>query len=326
MKAMSRNGRKGFATWLLSFFTLLAVVNVINAIIHVNLNGADSAIVFTVFNVWVGGPVNAEVYLLESMIVAFLLFGLTSFSVYRGLPADPAVLEKIGKVEENLTTNSNMIENTQIGFFRKLEESQNANDEVFKRINLGFDSMKKETSDNLAQQKAALERMEEESRRNAEAMNRQAKEMAKLKTQVERLEMGPPQRPKLTSRTRLEQVKSIPPRLATKLNQMQTTNVSDLLAADAVILAQRASEMVETIANVQARAQLLMVPGIDEENADMLVKYGITSRKELANQDPVQLYKGIVGIAKTYVDQGKLSANKVPDVEDVSSWIKQARL
>jgi len=325
LKTMSKNGRKGTATWLLSFFTLLAVVNVFNATIQLNLNGAASTVFFRVFNADLGG-LNAEVYLWASLIVAFLLFGVTSFSVYRGLPVDPQMLQRIGKVEENLATNSNMIENTQIGFFRKLEENQKTNDEVFKKINLGLDDMKKEASDNLATQKAALGKMEEESRRNAEVMKRQATELAKLKKHVEKLGREPTQRPKLTSRTRLEHVKSIPPRLATKLNQMQTTNVSDLLAADAVILAQRASEMVETIANVQARAQLLMVPGIDEENADLLVKYGITSRKELANQDPVQLYRGIVGIAKTYVDQGKLSANKVPDVEDVSSWIKQAQL
>jgi len=323
---MSKNPRKGTATWLLSVFTLLAVVNLINAIIQVNFNGADSPIVFRIFGVWVGGPVNAEVYLLESLIVTLFLFGVTSYTVYRGLPVDPQVLQKIGKVEENLATNSNMIENTQMGFFRKLEESQNANDEVFKRINLGFDSMKKEASDNLAQQKAALERMEEENRRYTEVMNRHAKELTRLRKQIDNLAMGPVQRPKLTSHTRLEQVKSIPPKLATKLNQMQTSNVSDLLAADAVILAQRASEMVETIANVQAKAQLLMVPGISEENAEMLVKHGIMSRKELANQDPVQLYRGIVGIAKSYVDQGKLPANKVPAVEDVSSWIRQAQL
>jgi predicted flap endonuclease-1-like 5' DNA nuclease len=323
---MSKNPRKGTATWLLSLFTLLAVVNLINAVIQVNFNGADSPIVFRVFGLWVGGPVNAEVYLFESLIVTLFLFGVTSYSVYRGVPVDPHVLQRIGKVEENLATNSNMIENTQIGFFRKLEENQNANDELYKRINVGFDNMKKEASDNLTQQKAALEKMEEENKRYTEAMNRQAKELTRLKKRIEQLAMEPAQRPKLTSHTKLEQVKSIPPKLATKLNQMQTTNVSDLLAADAVILAQRASEMVETIANVQAKAQLLMVPGISEENAEMLVKHGIMSRKELANQDTVQLYRGIVGIAKSYVDQGKLPPNKVPAVEDVSSWIKQAQL
>jgi predicted RecB family nuclease len=69
-----------------------------------------------------------------------------------------------------------------------------------------------------------------------------------------------------------------------------------------------------------------MVPGIDEDSADLLVKFGITSRRELADQDPVHLYRGVVGIARTYVEQGKLSAAKLPTVEDVSSWIRQAQL
>lgn len=148
-----------------------------------------------------------------------------------------------------------------------------------------------------------------------------------MKKKIEKLGKEPTtQKAKVTSQTKLEKVKGIPPRLATKLSQMKTTNVSELLAADPASLAEKAAELVETIANVQAKAQLLMVPSIDEKDAELLVKFGITSRKELANQDNVQLYKGIVGVAKTYVEQGKLSARKIPTVEDVSSWIRQARL
>jgi predicted RecB family nuclease len=76
---------------------------------------------------------------------------------------------------------------------------------------------------------------------------------------------------------------------------------------------------------LQAKAQLLMVPSLNLNDAELLVKVGITSRKELANQDPVQLCRTLVGIANVYVEQGKMSANKVPTIDDVWSWIKLAQ-
>jgi hypothetical protein len=220
-----------------------------------------------------------------------------------------------------------MIENTQIGFFRWLEENEKANEEVFRKVNISLEDMKKENSDSLTVQKNAWEKMGEDSKNNAETIMKQAAELTNLKNKIDKIKKETVvKKPKVTSRTKLENVKSISPRLATKLNQMKTTNVSELLAADPATIAGKAAELVETIANVQAQAQLLMVPSIDEKDAELLVKFGITSRRELANQDPIQLYRGIFGIAKTYVEHGKLSPRKVPTVEDVSSWIKQARL
>ena len=326
LETMSKNGYKGTATWLFGFLTLLAVLNVFNALIQLNLNGSASIAYFRIFNISFGG-LNTEAYFWVSFIVTFLLFGAISFLVYHGLPADPKMLQRIAKIEENLAVNSNMIENTQIGFFRRLEENEKANEEIFRKVNINLGDMKKETSDNLTAQKKTLEKMEEESRNNAETINKQATELTNLKKKIDKIKTETIiQKPKVTSRTKLDKVKSISPRLATKLSQMKTTNVSELLAADPATIAENVAELVETIANVQAQAQLLMVPGISEKNAELLVKFGITSRRELANQDPVQLYRGVAGIAKTHVEHGKLSPRKVPTVENVSSWIKQARL
>jgi hypothetical protein len=220
-----------------------------------------------------------------------------------------------------------MLENTQIGFFRKLEDNEKANDEIFRKLNINLEDMKKEASDNLEKQKKALQNMEEESRKNTETIKKQATELTILKKKIERIgKETKPQKARLAGQTKLKNVQSIPSRLATRLNSMKISNVSELLAADSGTIAEKASELVETIANLQAEAQLLMVPGIDEKHAALLVKVGITSRRELANQDSVQLYRGMVGIAKTYVEQGKMSARKVPTIEDVSSWIRQARL
>jgi predicted RecB family nuclease len=68
-----------------------------------------------------------------------------------------------------------------------------------------------------------------------------------------------------------------------------------------------------------------MVPGLNPSDAELLVKIGITSRKELANQDPVQLCRTLVGIANVYVEQGKMTIRQVPTIDEVWSWIKLAQ-
>jgi len=320
---MSTNGKKGTVTWILAFLTFLAILNVFNAIIHLNSNSSMADL--RIFNIALGS-LNTEAYLWVSIIATFLLFGATSFSIYRGFPADPHMLQRLVKVEENLAFNANMIENTQIGFFRKLEENEKANDEFFRKITTSLEDVKKDASENSAKQQKAMQKIEEVNKKNAGTITKQTKELTNIKKKIENIAKETAQKAKLTSQTKLEKFKGVSPRLANKLNQIQIKTVSELLASDSASIAEKAFEPVETISRAQATAQLLMVPGVDEKHAQLLVKVGITSRRELANQDPVQLYRSIAGIARTYVEQGRMSARKAPTIEDVSSWIKQAQL
>jgi hypothetical protein len=190
-----------------------------------------------------------------------------------------------------------------------------------------MDDWKKENAANLMKHENVLLKLEEENRKNIETVRKQTTELTSLKKKIDKVgkETEVP-KPKLTGQTKLEMYKNISPPLAAKLKEMKINKISELLVADSTLVAEKASELVENISNIQAQAQLMMVPSIDENQAEMLVKVGVTSRKELSNQDPVQLYRGIVGIAKTYAGQGKISPRKVPTIEDVSSWIKQAQL
>jgi len=298
------------------------------------------------------GSLDIEVYLWTSILATFVFFSATIYSIYRGLPTDPAVLEKLGRLEENLAVNQNMLENTQIGFFRKLEESDKAREEMFRKVTINVDESKKETLANLAESKKetlanlaehkraldnmekenrkALDDMDKENKKYAETIKKQTDELADVKKTIRGLENAingkPTERAELTSKTRLDRFKSVDPELATKFEVAGINNVCELLAADSTSIAEKVSESADTVADLQSVAQLLMVPGIDEKHAKLLVRFGVTSRRELANQDPVHLYRGVVGIAKTSVEEGKLPPNKIPTIEDVSMWIKQAQL
>jgi hypothetical protein len=323
---MTKNGRNGAIVWILGLLTLVSILNLFNAIIQLNLYGSGTAVNFSVFSGTLGS-LNIEAYFWLSTIVTILLFSVTIASIYRGLPIDPQLLQRIAKVEENLAVNSNMLENTQIGFFRRLEENEKMNDDTLRKINLNMQETTREVSDSLTKQTASLQNIEKQVGKSSESVEKQAMELSFLRRKLKNFgKVANPQKPRLRGSTKLEELQCIPPKLANKLKEIKITKAGEFLATDAATIAEKTGELSETIANLQAIAQLLMVPGIDEKRSELLVRFGVTSRRELASQDPVQLYRGLVGIAKTYVEHGRMSSNKIPTIEDVSSWIKQAHL
>jgi len=315
----------GALTWVLGLLTLITVITAFDAIIQLNLYGNAATTYFNIFNTTLGS-LNVEAYFWLSLITMFLLFTATCFSIYRGLPLEPQMMQRIAKLEEDLAANSNMLENTQIGFFRKLEDTEKQNHDMFQRISLNLEETRNQVADNLDNQKNALQTIKKETGKSAKEFKKQATELTKIKKTIEQLNNQDKEKPKLTGQTKIEGFRNITPSLAAKLNGTGITSVSQLLATDSVSIAEKTGESPETIARLQAQAQLLMVPTLDEKHSELLVRFGVTSRRELANQDPVQLYRGLAGIAKTHVEQGKMPASKIPTIEDVSSWIRQARL
>ena len=315
----------GALTWILGLLTLITVLTTFDALIQLNLYGNAATTYLNVFNVTLGS-LNVKDYFWMSLIAMFLLFTATCFSIYRGLPLEPQLMQRIAKLEENLAANSNMLENTQIGFFKKLEDAEKQNDDMFRRISLNLEETRKEVAYNLDNQVGALRTIKRRTRKSAEDLQRQTTELTSIRKTIDQLNNQHEEKPKLTGQTKIEDFRSITPNLAAKLNGTGITNVSQLLAADSYSVAEKTREPPETIARLQAQAQLLLVPTVDEKHSELLVRFGVTSRRELASQDPVQLYRGVTGIAKTYVEQGKMPANKAPTIEDVSSWIQQARL
>jgi len=317
---------KGTWGWISAFLTFIACLNVLNAVMLLALRGSDFVIEFSIMDLKFQ-IVSVVAYFLVSVITTFLLLGLTFYFMLKGLPADPKVFKRLSKVEESLALNANMLENMQIGFFRRLEDNEKTTDETLQKVNISLGEARKETNDALEKQRKALRDVEKESKKNIDIIKKQATEMMGVRKRVEKIEKAlSPAKTKLTSKSKLEAVKGVKPRLAEGLKTMGITQVGQFLMTDPAVIAEKTMELHETVTNLQAQAQLLMVPGIDANDAELLVKAGITSRKELASQDPVQLCRAIVNIANTYVEKGKMSASRVPTIDDVCSWIRSANL
>ena len=77
--------------------------------------------------------------------------------------------------------------------------------------------------------------------------------------------------------------------------------------------------------SLQSIIQLLMVPGVQREDAMLLLKSGVNSRQELALQDPFSLGAKISKTAELCVNEGKFNEEEKPSLEKIASWIKWAK-
>ena len=318
---------KGKIVWVLAFLSFLAGLNVFNAVMLSALHGGDFLIEFSISSLALGS-VSVMVYLLLSTIATFMFIGSTFYFIFKGLPADPDVLQRLGRVEASLAMNTNMLENTQMGFFRRLEENEKVTDEAFRKMRMDSEEARKETNDALEKQRKTLQVVQKESNENVAIIKKQAKDVVTMKKRVAKIvkALSPtPKTAKLTSKSKLDAVGNVKPSLAYGLKNLGIETVGQFITMDPMVIAEKTMEPPDTVTSLQAKAQLLMVPSLNLNDAELLVKVGITSRKELANQDPVQLCRTLVGIANVYVEQGKMSANKVPTIDDVWSWIKLAQ-
>ena len=134
-----------------------------------------------------------------------------------------------------------------------------------------------------------------------------------------------PRQPRLKSQDNPEEIKGIGPRLGEELRALGITNVGELITAEPSLIDEKTRASRDMAERLQATAQLLMIPGVDENDAEMLVDAGVTSRRELADQDLVPLSRKIREIAKTYLEEGKISEDEKPTIEEISSWIRMAK-
>lgn len=163
------------------------------------------------------------------------------------------------------------------------------------------------------------------SQNGATALNKQGAELKEIKARLEKIEEKiMPIQAKLKSLDDPEDIKGIGPTLGNELRGLGITSVGEFLTTDPTIIGEKTRVSQEMAYNLQTFAQLLMIPGIDENDAELIMDAGIKSRKELAVQDLIQFSKKVGEIAKIYVDEGKISKDEYPTIEEIYTWIRMA--
>jgi hypothetical protein len=177
----------------------------------------------------------------------------------------------------------------------------------------------------LEKQGKALQAAERSGDQTGEALQRQMAKLEYVEAELEalRIELTLP-KPRLNSLKGPEEINGIGPLLGTELRSIGITNIGELINVDPLIIAEKTPISLDMAKRFQARAQLLMIPGVDEIDAQLLEDLGIWSRRELANQNSIHLSRRIAEVAKSYVEKGKIARSECPTIEEVSSWIKYA--
>jgi vacuolar-type H+-ATPase subunit D/Vma8 len=206
------------------------------------------------------------------------------------------------------------------------EEIKKINANLANLFTKNLADVKDELAGQLLRMAATLESQERRSRKSEKAILDQEAEIAEIKAKMERVEeefVAP--KPQLTSDCKVEDVRGIGENTGNELREMGITDVGEFVLTDPKAIADKIDMSEKTVEKLQGRAQLAMVPGIQEKDLVLLEEAEVMNRKELANQDPLELGMKINGISKIYVEEGKIAETEKPTIEEVYAWIKAAK-
>ena len=190
-----------------------------------------------------------------------------------------------------------------------------------------FDTRLAEVSEGLTRRIAKMEdnvqRYSQRVKKSTLAIEKQQNEIAEIKLKLASLEDEFVQpKPQLTSQSKTEDVRGIGENTGNELREMGITDVGELVLTDPEAIADKTDMSVKTVEKLQGRAQLQMVPGINEKDLILLEEAGVMNRQDLAKQDPIDLGKRINVTYKVFVEEGKLAEGEKPTIEEIDSWIK----
>ena len=333
---------KGATLGILGFFAFLAGLNAVNAIVLWTQLGPEIIIQPYLIGSLTGG-LSVATYLWISILATFVFLGTTLSSIIGKLP-DPTVLDNIIEKVNGLENDQKALEKIKTrlmiidaglndirkgfleGFSEQREEVKNIRGELFNKFDKKLADFKEGMTKQLGKMEKAMQKAERTNKKSTTTLSTQMKEIAKIKSRMESLEKELAQpKPQLTSQSELKKVKGIGTHLANDLKGMGITSAGELILTDPLVIAAKTGTSQRTVQKLQGRAQLLMVPGIKGKDISLLEDLGVTTRKKLAEQDPIELGMKMNGILKAYVEKGKVSEAEKPAIEEISSWIKFAR-
>jgi len=284
---------------------------------------------------------------------------ITCILVYRRTPPDPELIRLLLKIGGNLAALRKSQETQTTEFADQMEHNRKINRQFFSTVTAGLEEGTKKTDElfaahdktakksrqeivatvektstesdaklsaDLKRQEAVINGVKRLSEENSAALKTQSTVLEAMKAQLEGIQSNlVPNQPKLKSIDSPEELKGIGPSLGKELRLLGINSVGEFLTTDPIIIGEKTRVTQETAEHLQAMAQLMMIPGISTTDAELLIEAGVRSRRQLADQDLIQLSRKIGDIAKIYVAQGKISKEENPTIEEISAWIRNAK-
>jgi len=356
--------KRGVAVWISGFLTFTAALSSFGTVLYLIDETKGPNFIFRPYLLGdilgaLIGDLTVENYLWIFLTATFIFLGLTCFIAYRKLPPDPDIVKMFVKVGGNLAAFKKTQEATATELAENIENNRKTSRNLFEKVDTNLEEAKKETLAVMEKQEKTIQKVRRDmvstvetkvgetrgemlgalkkqeatmrevghiSKQGASTLMEQRAQLEDMRIRLEKIEekMMLPQ-PRLKSQDNPEEIKGIGPRLGEELRAMGITNVGELIVADPDLIDEKTRVSRDMAVRLQATAQLRMIPGVDENDAEMLVDAEVTSLRELADQDLVQLGRKIKEIAKTYVEEGRIPEDEKPTIEEISSWIRMAK-
>jgi len=350
--------KRGIIVWISAFITFISImVSFYMGILLIN-EGASSIITpYLIGNIV--GALSVETYLWISITTTFIFLGLTCIIIYLRQPPDPELIKLLLRVGGNLAALRKSQEASVTEIVDQMDYGRKVNQKFFSTVSSDLQEDKKKMMDflekqgktvkkvrsdlisvietkaietgekvsvDLKKQEKVMVRVKRISEEGATDLKKQLSELEEIKLRLERIEgTMVPNQASLKSFDNPEDIKGIGPALGSELRMLRIDSVGEFIITDPEIIGEKTRISKEMAENLQASAQLMMIPGVDPNDTELLLGAGIKSRKELAAQDLIPLSRKVGEIAKMYVDQGKISKDEYPTIEEISLWITKAR-
>ena len=351
--------KRGIAVWLSGFATFIAVLSAVSMALLLITEGQGAIVRPYLIGDLVGDLV-VESYLWISVAVTFIFLGITCVIAYRKQAPDPEIVKLLLKVGGNLAALRKVQEATITETAEQIEYSRKVNSKFFGKISSDIEenanstiahfenqdkALKKTRKDLIAivekmveefQEKISVDLKKQEtsmlgikrlSEEGSSALKNQQVELEEIKNKIETIEenLVVSVKANLKSFDNPEEIKGIGPALGKELKELGILSVGDFITTEAAVIGEKTRVSQEMADNLQAMAQLMMIPGLDANDAELLIESGIKTRKELANQELINLSRKVSEIAKSYLEQGKISKDEYPTIEEISLWIRNAK-
>jgi predicted flap endonuclease-1-like 5' DNA nuclease len=350
--------KRGITVWLFAFITFLSIMSSVGMVVLL-INVGPGSIVSPYLLSLIAGAQPVETYLFLSLVASSICLAVTCIIIYRKQPPDPEIIQLLLTIVANLATLKQNQENTTSDISEKLENNKKQNHSLISKVSSDLEAAKIEALNLLTKQERILKKSQSDLISSIEAkilenrektildlkkqegaivgvkrlaegfasdLDKQRSALEAVKTSLGRIEDNlVTKQAKLRSLDDPEEIKGIGPALGKELRLLGISSVGEFLTTDPSVISEKTRVSKEMAENLQAMGQFMMIPGVDSSDAELLVDAGIKSIKELTEHDIIQLSRKIDELAKIYIEQGKLSKDQRPTIEEIASWKKMGR-
>ncbi len=337
-KGTTLTSKRAFKIWVLIIFVFLAILGTLQAWILWQIEGVSAITIFSF-------TIEIIVYFALTLVSTIFFIGAVCFAVFRGESSDLSLHELSIEFEEKLDAKSEEIKSstntalTKLGLrefqlkesMKTLEQKLTESSDKLKETMESYEKILKTAQKKLVKIERRISKIETAQKelpkvkRKLQALKTVGKDLKSLQETMAKVNSVPEPYVNSTNEIKVLEGKMLRKGTIRRLKSSGIETIEDLLLKNPVEIAMTKAMSESEAKSLQSAIQLLMIPGIQHEDAALLLKSGVNSKQELALQDAFNLGARVSKVAELYLEEGKIKEDEKPTLEKIGSWIRLAK-